>query len=234
MPQANAITSLLKALDILDAIANSGGGIRLNELEQQLDLRKTTIFNLLKTLAMRGLVEKDSASRYRLGKTVGELYFKQCHTVYMEKAAAAMRRLYGKYPEATFTFTELTGHDVYCRLRMSPQYPGRLDYPVGAVMAPYTSCSSVCTMAFSPDAMAMMEHYPFEEFGLAYWKDEQKFRKAMAECLKNGFYLRKNEKTGRTAVAVAVKQNYSLGASLPEDSGRLEILIEDLKNEDIA
>ncbi len=73
------IQSLKRADDILSAVSNAGSeGIRLNELAMTLNLNKTTVFNLVRSLAVLGYVRQDRASRaYRLGDRAMELALRQ-------------------------------------------------------------------------------------------------------------------------------------------------------------
>ncbi|BEP38640.1 SMP-30/gluconolactonase/LRE family protein (plasmid) [Variovorax sp. V59] len=60
--------ALEKALDVLDAIGSSAGGLGQSELAEQLDLPRTTVYRLLATLVARGLVRRDPLRKvYCLG-----------------------------------------------------------------------------------------------------------------------------------------------------------------------
>lgn len=79
-------TRLVPAVDraarVLRGLAADSAGARLSDLSRALDLSKSTLSELLATLAHHGLVERNGASRaYRLGPTLLEL------------GGAALRRL---------------------------------------------------------------------------------------------------------------------------------------------
>ena len=68
------IQSVARALDILEAIADAGGGARLVELSRRVGLNASTSHHLLSTLAQRGYVAQDAESRrFYLGPKIVRL-----------------------------------------------------------------------------------------------------------------------------------------------------------------
>ena|SRR5579885_2326693 len=71
---ATTIQSVARALDILEAIADAGGGARLGEVSGRVGLNASTSHHLLSTLAQRGYVTQDPESRrFYLGPKVVRL-----------------------------------------------------------------------------------------------------------------------------------------------------------------
>ena len=67
------VNTVLKALQILDALS-TGSHLGVSELARSLDLPKSSVFNILDTLASRKVVEKNSATgKYHLGVKLIEL-----------------------------------------------------------------------------------------------------------------------------------------------------------------
>ena len=114
------VQSLLKAIDILRLIAGSENGMRLNEIAEAFDMKKTTVHNLIRTLRARGFLEKDSANRFIPGPAVQELASMRIRSRMLACAGAELRKLSRRFPEAVLTFSEITPSTVICRLRMSP------------------------------------------------------------------------------------------------------------------
>lgn len=79
MPRSDMVQSLLKALDLLRAVAESPDGLRLNELAERFSMSKSTVHNLLRTLRARGFLEQDAAGRWSTGPAVQELASLQAH-----------------------------------------------------------------------------------------------------------------------------------------------------------
>jgi IclR family KDG regulon transcriptional repressor len=68
------VKSVMRALDVLDYIADEDGAKTLSEIARRSSLSKTATFNILATLEQRGLVARDQPrGGYRLGWRVFEL-----------------------------------------------------------------------------------------------------------------------------------------------------------------
>ena len=68
------VQAISRAANILKLVADSPDGLRLFELADLMDLKRTTVFNLADTLVQEGLLSREPDTRYVLGPTVGELY----------------------------------------------------------------------------------------------------------------------------------------------------------------
>lgn len=83
------IQSVERAIDILTAIAGKRDSLGLPELSNILDLPKTTIYTLIKTLRSKGFVEQDPTTRkYRLGFSLYELGTIQISELEIQRAAS--------------------------------------------------------------------------------------------------------------------------------------------------
>ena len=68
------VQAVRRALDLLIALARTGGEASLTELRQRTGLNKSTAYQLLAALRARGFVDQNSETRhYRLGPTVLEV-----------------------------------------------------------------------------------------------------------------------------------------------------------------
>ena len=61
------VGSVARAIALLDALSESEGGVRVNELARRIGVNPSTASRLLATLEAGGLVERTSAGPYRLG-----------------------------------------------------------------------------------------------------------------------------------------------------------------------
>ena len=73
MPHSELVQSLLRGLDILKLISSKPEGMRLNEIVEATGLNKSTIHNLLRTMAAREFVVKDALNRFTIGPAVVEM-----------------------------------------------------------------------------------------------------------------------------------------------------------------
>ncbi|QIG43376.1 IclR family transcriptional regulator [Nocardioides anomalus] len=67
------VKSLLRALDVLTALARSERPLTLGEIVEQTDFSRTAAYNVLATYELRGLVRRDDQGRYELGWGLFEL-----------------------------------------------------------------------------------------------------------------------------------------------------------------
>lgn len=213
MPRSDTVQSVQRALDILEAVAHSDDGLRLNEIAQRLGLKKPTAHNLLRTLRIRGYVAKDSANRYRLGPGIDEVGRQRAGRAIARRAEISVRQLHGEIAGATVTFSELVGTEIYCRLRMAPESPGHLQRPQSQTFSAFGSASGLCLQAFNAgyrDAMTVVG--AFEESGQCHWTTRADLQEARADAVRRGMAVIPGKPIWRLAAPAG--DNYVLGLSL--------------------
>lgn len=67
------VKSLMRAIDLIRALADGGRPLGVTELAAATGSSKTAAYNLVTTLEIRGLVQRDAHNRYRLGWGLFEL-----------------------------------------------------------------------------------------------------------------------------------------------------------------
>ena len=214
MAQSDMVQSLLKAIDILRLIAESENGMRLNEIAEAFEMKKTTVHNLIRTLRARGFLEKDSSNRFLPGPAVQELALMRTRSHLLTAAAKGLRKIARDLPDTVLTVSEITPGAVVCRLRMSPDRPGELQHPTGLFFAPYLSATAVCLQANGSNGTEFELNFPFEEHGLKYWESKEKYLTARNEAQKNGFHTGNSLSGINLAVAFYIPENFALGFSL--------------------
>ena len=96
--------SLEKAIDVLEAIADSGQGMGHLELAEKVGLPKTTVYRILSTLVARGLVRRDPMRRvYCLG----------ARTIELSRKAYSMPDLVAAARGELRSLRDLTGETTY-------------------------------------------------------------------------------------------------------------------------
>ena len=81
------IQSVVRALKILETIRFKGSkeGMGLVDVARELELEKSTIYNLIKTLLAQGYVEQDgSGAKYRLGAKLLDLTHGSLNDEYLQ------------------------------------------------------------------------------------------------------------------------------------------------------
>lgn len=206
------VQSVIKALDILRAATEAPNGMRLNELAEAMDMKKTTAHNLIRTLCARGFLVKDSASRFLPGVAIQELARLSRSNITLNEATKQLRELRRAFPKAVITFSELTPNAVLCRLRMSPDRPGEIQHPLECHFTPYVSPTAVCLQATSANAAEFERRFTFQEYGASRWGADENFLAEKDRVRKNGYAI--NQYTGHLAIAFAVPENFAIGFSM--------------------
>ncbi len=162
------VQSVLRAVDLLEAVSASEGGLSLADLSEQVGLNPTTTHNLARTLVARGLLEKTTRpTKYRLGAAAFDLVRRQQDSAVIDRVEQVLLDLSRRVPEATLLLARPRGVEVATVLRISPQRPGVVDRPSDRRLSPYVSASDVVHIAYadSDHRLAHAREFPFEEFG---------------------------------------------------------------------
>lgn len=108
-----SIQSVENALDVLEALCDEDGEVRISRLSEKLNMNKTSVFRLLATFEGRGYVEKEEASgKYRLGLTAYEVGQKLLSRMeLLKQARPVMERLVRDCNEAVY-ITIRRGDDI--------------------------------------------------------------------------------------------------------------------------
>jgi len=99
-----SIQSVENALDVLEALCDEEGEVRISHLSEKLHMNKTSVFRLLATFEGRGYVEKqESTGRYRLGLTAYEVGQKLLSRMeLLKQARPVMERLVRECNETVY------------------------------------------------------------------------------------------------------------------------------------
>jgi DNA-binding IclR family transcriptional regulator len=99
-----SISSVENALDLLDAICEEGGEVRVSQLSQRLGMNKTSVYRLLSTFEKRGFVERsEDTVKYRLGLMAYEMGQKLLSRMsLLRKARPSMERLARRCNESVY------------------------------------------------------------------------------------------------------------------------------------
>lgn len=102
--ESYSIQSVENALDVLEALCDEDGEVRISRLSEKLHMNKTSVFRLLATFEGRGYVEKEEVSgKYRLGLTAYEVGQKLLSRMeLLKQARPVMERLVRDCNEAAY------------------------------------------------------------------------------------------------------------------------------------
>ena len=163
--------SVDKALSILTEVAGSSNGLTLSVIARKAGLSPATCHRLLRTLARRQLVLRDSSGQYRQG--IGLLKLAAAVTsssVLGEPTEAILRSLRDRWQEC-FYLSVLVDGEVVCIRSVATTDPNRMGVyvPLGRRFPAYAAAAAKAILAFGPPelakrALANEELVPFTRF----------------------------------------------------------------------
>ncbi len=200
MPRNEMIQSLLRAVDVIELVAQSERGLSLGEVCNALGLKQPTAHNLIRTLVARDFVEKTTSPvRYRLGAAVTRLANERHNQEVVRRAEVVIRDLFERMKvmlpdrlepqdEASISFSEHINGEVVMVLRLRLQRPGVMERP-RHVMNAYGSASPLCFQAHWPpeEREQYAARHPFLEQGAAIWKSQEKLDQFLARVRELGY-----------------------------------------------
>lgn len=234
MANSDLIQSVVRSLDILEAVARSEDGLTLQQLSDQLVLQASTAHNLARTLLAKGYLSKSTRPvKYRLGFSLQELINMQCKRTLLKVASEKMQQLSQDMPEATITLAEDMGGEIIVALRLSPDRPGSIQHN-NRIVSPFKTSTSLVFLSFWSDRIkaAYMNRYPVWEFGLPMWKDETQLEQAIGSIRCRGYASLYIEKSAIFSVSAPIFNNKNsfvaaIGLSFSTAAGSKDPLRED-------
>lgn len=200
MPRSELVQSLLRAVDVIELVAQSERGLSLGEVCNSLGLKQPTVHNLIRTLVARDFIEKTvNPVRYRLGSAVMRLAEERASHAVVQQAAIVLRELFERlrtslpaklHPqeEASISFAQHVGGEVVMLLRLRVQRPGVLERPK-LVMSAYQSASPICFQAFwsAEERDSYRKRHPFLEQGTPIWKSRDHLEQYLGRVREQGY-----------------------------------------------
>lgn len=188
MAGSDTVQSVERALDLLQTLAASEGGVRLGDLARQLDLNNSTAHNLVRTLIGRGFVIKGQGQRLRLGPALGELVREESDRQLLRAAADAGIAIQRLFTSCIVNLAEPVGGDLRVRIRLSSDRPGQVQRPASQASHLYGSAVGLCSQAFADQGtvQALRETQPFHEHGSRLWASPEVLTEYLAQARRQG------------------------------------------------
>ena len=215
MPGKEFVQSVMRALDILECVSRGRFGCRLADVSEELQLNATTVYNLMRTLAERGYLCKDSSNRYRLGPAFRELAQNEVRSHIMNAARRELLHVAAEVPECIAGLAELCGSQIFEILRISPDRVRTVTEPLAFHLPVYTSCTGLCFLMQSGAAPVLLDNWPFDEYGRSTWQSMDRLEKFLRECRRRGFVRMELEGSRSVGLAEPVGENMALLIRVP-------------------
>jgi DNA-binding IclR family transcriptional regulator len=113
-PESYGSSTVLRAIDLLEAFTAHAPALSLKDISEITGLHKATALRLLKTLAVRGFVNKDPlTSRYSLGfKLLSMAEIAKGESVLVSQALPALRKVRDALDETVFISVRVGDHRI--------------------------------------------------------------------------------------------------------------------------
>lgn len=143
---------LVKAMAVLELLAQSREPLSLGEISTQLDLNKSTCYRILDTLTAGGFAERPSSGVYRLG--IGAFRIGAAMTRHMdvrERTLPAMRRLFRVTGETVFLLVR-RDNEAVCVERLDGRYATAHTLLIGGSLPLHAGAGPRLLLAVMADA----------------------------------------------------------------------------------
>lgn len=200
---------LVKAMAVLDLLAESSEQMSLGDIAARLDLNKSTCYRILTTLATEDFVERPSPGTYRLG--VGAFRIGSAMARRMgvrDRALPAMQELYRATGETVFLLVP-RGDEAVCVERLDGRYAASHTLRVGGVLPLHLGAGPRLLLASLP--AEQVEAYlagAFQRRVAAPGIDEGELRAQITAIHRDGYALSEDDvELGVTALGAPVRDH---------------------------
>lgn len=148
------LKTLLKGLDVLEALAEGRDPLTLTVLAERLREAQPVVFRILRTLESRGYVEQDGASkRWRLGFRAWEIGCRAINRIGIVEAARAALKWLTEFTEETSYLAVVRGIDTVYLDVVEGLEPLRVYAEPGFRVPLYLTASGKAILAFREPAL---------------------------------------------------------------------------------
>ncbi|WP_062226722.1 IclR family transcriptional regulator [Aureimonas frigidaquae] len=148
------IRSLTKALRLLDALGEQPGTLGVSELARQLELDKSSVSRMLRTMEQSGYVEQDpKTQRYSLGIRMGVLGHKALRRLDLREAARPFLEALAEETGECSHIAILADNRAFYIDQASPRRGVVVDAPIGTLAPVHCTALGKTLVAFQPEAL---------------------------------------------------------------------------------
>lgn len=205
---AGPVRVLVKAMAVLELLAEATDELTLGDIASRLDLNKSTCHRILTTLAAGDFVERPSAGSYRLGVGAFRIGSAMARRLSVrDRALPAMRDVFRRTGETVF-LTVRRGDEAVCLERLDGRYAATHTLRVGGTLPLHLGAGPRLLLAHLP--AEQLEAYlagPFQRrFGSR--PTEAQLREQIAQIRQDGYSVSRDDvEEGVTAVSVGIRDH---------------------------
>ncbi len=206
---AEPVRVLVKAMAVLELLAEAPDELSLGDIAARLDLNKSTCHRILTTLAAGDFVERPSPGTYRLGVgafRVGSAMARRLGV--RERALPAMEELYRRTGETVFLLV-LRGDEAVCVERLDGRYASTHTLRVGGTLPLHLGAGPRLLLSALPDEQ--VEGYlagPLQRRTSPTQATAEQLREEVARIRAQGYATSRDDvELGVTALSVPVRDH---------------------------
>lgn len=188
-------TTLLKGLDVLEAIATRAEPCGVTELAQELGLVKSNVHRVLQTLAHRGYVRKDERSgRYACTLKIWELGATVVDRLDVRPAARPAVEALAARTSETVHLSVLDGNEVIYIDKVDSPHPVRAYSRIGGRAPAYCVATGKALLAHAPEAL--VSEISLKKYTARTITDPEALRKELRRVREAGYAINRGEWRG--------------------------------------
>ena len=189
---------------ILRIAAHSPGGVKLNDIAEQMELKYSTVYNLAASLLQCGMLEKEE-NLFFPGPAFGELNTLRRNRLYLNHMRKEIIRLSRFSKPHSFVFSIPHGTQIHALLwkEIEQREPQR----VLQFLPPLDSVAGLVMLAWLPpkEAEQMLAAHLADPVFIQKWNgSREKLDRSLALCRQNGYSALPYEAPGTLRIAVPV------------------------------
>lgn len=175
---------------MLEALAADREGMALKELAEVAGTSSAAAYHMAQTLIDQGYARRQG-QRYALGSRFAELAAARERHTFLEAVETLLLKVADALPGASVHFSEQVGESVMVTRLVPAGAASRVSTGHHHVLPPYGSGGSLVHLAFWPQevAEAYEARFPFELYGLPFWRSPEGYRDALARMREEGGLL---------------------------------------------
>lgn len=161
------IRSVTKAIRLLDALGDGNGAYGVSELARMVEIDKSSVSRMLRTLEQSGYVEQDPVTqRYSLGLAVGVLGYKALRRMDLRGAARPLLERLAEKTRECAHLAILADRRAFYIDQAAPERGVGVDAPIGTLAPLHCTALGKALLAFQPagvrkDLIGAMTFEPF-------------------------------------------------------------------------
>lgn len=154
MQNKSTLSSVQNALRVLNSFTINETEKRVTQIAEELNIAKSTVSRLLKTLLVEGYVKKDSETlKYSLGTKVLTLYSSLMSNMEVVKEARPILEELAKETSESVQLAELEGSNVIYTEQIKSNYPLQIFVDIGRINPIHCTSSGKLLLAFQDEKL---------------------------------------------------------------------------------